>query len=90
MALFFLRLGVPASSFSRPLYYKISHRLASSVPVMKDETPKPFSEIPTPSGAVPLLGHYFLMRSDSNISELCFKMFQEVGGPIFRLNIAGR
>ena len=90
MVLFFLRLGVPASSFSRPLYYKISHRLASSTPVMKDETPKPFSEIPTPSGAVPLLGHYFLLRSDSNFSELCFKMFQEVGGPIFWLNIAGR
>ena len=85
MALFYLRLGV--SAFSRPLYYKISHRLASSVP---DESSKPFSEIPTPSGVVLLLGHYFLLRSDSNFSELCYKMFQEVGGPIYRLNIAGR
>ena len=84
MALFFRLL-----SFSRPLCYKISHRLTSSAPVMKDETPKPFSEMPTPSGAVPLLGHYFLIRSDSNISELFFKLFQEVGGPIFRLNLPG-
>ena len=98
MALFFpLRLGLPPLLFSHHL---LSHRLASSAPAMKDETPKPFTEIPTPPGAVsllvrrtltnaiPLLGHYF--NSDSNFSELLFKMFQEVGGPIYQLKMGGR
>ena len=50
-------------------------------------SPKPFSEIPSPGGALPVLGHYLRTRKEFN-KEL-EKMFKEVDGPIFRLNVFG-
>ncbi len=50
-------------------------------------SPKPFSEIPSPSGALPVLGHYFRIRNEfsKNVDE----MFEEINGPIFKIKIVG-
>ena len=51
-------------------------------------SPKPFSEIPSPGGALPVLGHYLRTRKEPFSKEV-EKMFKEVDGPIFRLNVFG-
>ena len=50
-------------------------------------SPKPFSEIPSPGGALPVLGHY--LRTRKEFSKEIEKMFEEVDGPIFKLNVFG-
>lgn len=46
-------------------------------------------DIPSPSGAVPFLGHYLQIRQrQGNLSELYKKYFDELG-PIFKLQLPG-
>ena len=51
-------------------------------------SPKPFSVIPSPGGALPVLGHFLRTRKEPFSKEV-EKMFKEVDGPIFRLNVFG-
>ncbi len=50
-------------------------------------SPKPFSEIPSPSGALPVLDHYFKTRN--GLSKNVEKMFEEINGPIFKIKVFG-
>ena len=51
---------------------------------------RPFSEMPTPDGAVPLLGHLPLLRRNSGKKrlELFQSLFKSLG-PVFKLKLTG-
>ena len=58
-------------------------------PYSVDNAPRPFSEIPTPKGAVPFLGHAWRLMRPETFSIEMKKMFNEVNGPIYRLKAPG-
>ena len=49
--------------------------------------PKPFSELPSPKGALPVVGHYFRIKNGFN--KAVQGMFEEVQSPIFKLKLPG-
>ena len=51
--------------------------------------PRPFSEVPSPRGALPLLGHALRVRKKNAFSSEIKKMFDETGSPILKLKIPG-
>ena len=52
-------------------------------------TTRTLQDIPSPSGALPFLGHYLQIRQrQGNLSELYKKYFDELG-PIFKLQLPG-
>lgn len=66
---------------------------SASAALAKEEhqsTVRPFSEMPMPSGAVPLLGHVPLLRKNTGKKRLDLfqRSFDELG-PIFRLKLPG-
>ena len=67
-------------------------RSASAALAMEElqPKPKPYSEVPTPGGAVPLLGHVPLMRRNPGTKrfELFGRLFKELG-PIFKFKLPG-
>ena len=60
--------------------------LASTKELQTSAAVRPFSDIPMPGGAVPLLGHLPLLRICSGVKvlEMIRQWFEELG-PIFRL-----
>ena len=51
--------------------------------------PRPFSEVPSPKGALPLLGHALRVRKKESFSSQVKKMFDETGSPILKLKLPG-
>ena len=50
---------------------------------------KPFSAVPSPSGALPIIGHLRLLKDVKSFSKFITEKFRELG-PIFRLNSIGK
>ena len=50
---------------------------------------KPFSAVPSPSGALPIIGHLRLLKDVKSFSKFITEKFRELG-PIFRLNFIGK
>lgn len=50
---------------------------------------KPFSAIPSPPGALPILGHVRLLKDVTSLTSFVTKQFKELG-PIFKLNFMGQ
>ncbi len=83
-------MWVGRATMFRSFGRKSSWQSVSSLrPYSADNAPKPFSEIPTPKGAVPLLGHSMRLMRPNSFSIEIKKMFNEVNGPIFRLKAPG-
>ena len=75
-------------SFSLTTFIRSSSSVVGgAAAVDSSASPKPFSEMPSPKGSVPLLGHYFRIRN--GFSEETKRMFEEVNGPIFKLKVPG-
>ena len=52
---------------------------------------RPFSEMPTPDGAIPLLGHLPLLRKNSGKKRLeLFQSLFKALGPVFKLKLTGK
>lgn len=52
-------------------------------------TTRTLQNVPSPSGALPLLGHYLQIKQrQGNLSELYKKYFDELG-PIFKVQLPG-
>ena len=65
----------------------LSARLLSTV---AGHDVKPFSEMPSPKGELPFLGHSYELKKKSDVmfSIMLDEFFKELG-PIYRLNIPG-
>lgn len=52
---------------------------------------RPFSEVPTPKGAIPLLGHRLVMKKGmmNKTRSQCLQEWFEELGPIFKLHFTG-
>ena len=68
---------------------KLLSRSVNYVAESAASSSKSLTDIPTPKGALPILGHYLQIRGrKSNLSTLYEAYFKELG-PIFRLQFPG-
>ena len=73
----------------RRLPHKLFRWMTSGVHEVPKEAPvKPFSAVPSPSGALPIIGHQRLLKGFTSMSKFTVETFKDLG-PIFRLDFIG-
>ena len=83
-----LRLGLHSCKWHGRLPLAVGYRWQSTDQKVQEEV-KPFSAIPSPSGALPIIGHQRLLKDVTSISKFVTEKFRELG-PIFRLHFIGK
>ena len=83
-----LRLGLHSCKWHGRLPLAVGYRWQSADQKVQEEV-KPFSAIPSPSGALPIIGHQRLLKDVTSISKFVTEKFRELG-PIFRLHFIGK
>ena len=83
-----LRSGIHSCKWHGRLPLAVGYRWQSTDQKVQEEV-KPFSAIPSPSGALPIIGHQRLLKDVTSISKFVTEKFRELG-PIFRLHFIGK